>query len=60
MVHGPSGGSTRPFGRLADPSWAANMAFVKDASALDEVRRRFDGNGGGKGNKDDGMADKED
>ena len=38
--------SLRPFGRLSDPAWtSAVMAYVKDASALSELRRRGPGKG---------------
>ena len=31
----------RPFGRLAEPAWtAAAMAYVKDAAALSELRKK--------------------
>ena len=54
MAHGPQGGGMRPFGRLADPACTgAAMAFVKDASAVEEVRKRFDGKGAGKGQRQD-------
>ena len=34
----------RPFGRLADPSWAAAaMCYVKDAAAMSELRRKGPG-----------------
>ena len=33
--------SLRPFGRLADPAWtSAVVAFIKDAAALSELRRK--------------------
>ena len=49
MASGPAAGLGRPFGRLADPAWtAAAMAYVRDAAALEEARRKYDGKGAGK------------
>ena len=44
----PATAQGRPFGRLAPPSWtAAASAYVRDAAALEELRRRGMRTGGG-------------